>query len=71
MASPNRTPWFDAMTQEPRRAGEYQYMPWDFTNYAPVERRTWGGYFWIDRLDGEPLIPWPGDLWRGLAEPPK
>lgn len=70
-----RSPWFSARTQPPVRPGVYEYA---IANQFPcvgvrvADRLTWTGERWEDRAYpmAVTITPWPGDMWRGLAEPP-
>jgi hypothetical protein len=71
-----RSPWFSARTQPPVRPGVYEYaianrFPW-VAGGAVADRLTWTGAQWEDRAYpiAVTIIVWPGDMWRGLAEPP-
>jgi hypothetical protein len=53
-----RTPWFDAMKDEPAYVGEYEFT------YCGMLRSGfvfWNGIRWMTMVI-------PGDKWRGLAE---
>jgi hypothetical protein len=63
-----RTPWFDAVSVDPRHSGWYE-VSW------PLGERCLYlvGLGWFEHVsDTSPslVFPWPGDKWRGLANKP-
>ena len=64
-----RTKWFDAVRVYPVRIGWYEYR----ILRGPVTRLFYGGDGrWRTRLVSPYSVPaFPGDQWRGLAEPAK